>query len=351
MPSDLPSLTSFLKYHDQVSLVTGFALKMAQNFSTGGQTAGVLLQTIPKAQQIAIAKELIIKLRSQFDDAAASVAIELVSGQDDATLQNDLLDVLRIRIESGFPDSAASLLKSSSNLSSRLMVIAADFLADPKARLSKDSNTDPTTQLPNKAEQDELSNIDPDKQDPVNDIALQWLRYAKQNVSTDRTTEREDSLFGSALRFLNDTHRSTALAARDLVFSLISSKTGQNNLDAVRESISSLISARDAKLQQTLGYALWMRLLASSDEVDLSSIDLIEDSYWSPLLSGLRNGDAERRKMCLDILKRSVALAIEQEKPGAVASKDTGESSTFSFVEASLRVHCAQGCKCVPTNN
>jgi hypothetical protein len=296
---------------------------MAQNFSTGAQTAGVLLQTIPKSQQIAIAKELIVKLRSQFDDAAASVAVELVSGQDNATLQDDLLDVLKIRIESGFPDSVASLLKSFSNLSSRLVRAAADFLADPKS--SDNLATDPTTQASNKAEQDELSNVDPDKQDPSNDLALQWLRFAKQTVSTDLTLEREDSLFGSALKFLNDAHRSTALAARDLVFSLLSSTTGQNNLGAVRESIESLISARDAKLQQTLGYALWMRLLASSDEVDLSSIDLTDDSYWTPLLSGLRNGDAERRKMCLDILKRSVALAIEQGKPGAVAGKDSGE--------------------------
>lgn len=296
---------------------------MAQNFSTGAQTAGVLLQTIPEAQQIAIAKELIARLRSQFDDAAASVAIELVSGQSDATLQDDLLDVLKTRIESGFPDGVASLLKSFSNLSSRLVTAAADFLADPKvfANLA----VDPTTQSANKAEQDELSNVDPDKQDPSNDLALQWLRFAKQTVSIDHISEREDSLFASALDFLNDTHRSTALAARDLIFSLLSSKTGQNSLNAIRETISSLISTRDAKLQQTLGYALWMRLLASSDEVDLSSIDLNDDSYWSPLLSGLRNGDAERRKMCLDILKRSVALAIEQEKPGAVARKDSGE--------------------------
>ena len=296
---------------------------MVQNFSTGAQTAGVLLQTIPEAQQIAIAKELIARLSSQFDDAAASVAIELVSGQDDATLQNDLLDVLKIRIESGFPDSVASLLEAFSNLSSRLATAAADFLVGPKA--STDLTVDPTTQSSHKAEQDELSNVDPDKQDPSNDLALQWLRFAKQTVPTDHTSEREDSLFASALKFLNDTHRSTALAARDLVFSLLSSKTGQNNLNAVRESISSLISARDAKLQQTLGYALWMRLLASSDEVDLSSVNLNDHSYWSPLLSGLRNGDAERRKMCLDILKRSVALAIEQEKPEAVARKDSGE--------------------------
>lgn len=312
---------------------------MAQKFSTSGaQTAGVLLQTIPDAQQSAIAKELNAKLRSQFDDAAASVAVELVAGRDDATLQDDLLDVLKIRIESGFPDNIVSLLRSFPSFSSRLVTVAVDFLANPKAHTSEDSATDPTIHPSDKGEQDDFNSVNPDRPDPWNDRALQWLRFAKQMPTSGPTHEREDSLFKSALRFLNDTHRSTALAARDLVFSLLSSPTGQSNLVAVRESISSLISARDAKLQQTLGYALWMRLLATLGEANLSWIDLNDDSYWEPLLSGLRSGDAERRKMCLDILKRSVALALEQKAPGAVARKDTGEFLNLSFVTSLLQI-------------
>jgi hypothetical protein len=312
---------------------------MAQNFSTSGaQTATVLLQTIPEAQQLAIARELITRLRSKFDDAAASVAVELVSSQDDANLQDDLLRVLQIRIESGFPESVASLLESVPRLSSRLVTVAVDSLANPNAHASDDLTTDTTTQSSNKNEQDELNGVDPYKQDPSNTLALHWLRFAKQTLMSGLTHEREDALFTSALGFLNDTHRSTALAARDLVFFLLSSLTGQNNLAVVRESITSLISARDAKLQQTLGYALWMRLLASSGEVDLSSVDLNDDAYWSPLLSGLRVGDAERRKMCLDILQRSVALAIKQEVLGAVARIDTGELSDLPLVAALLQM-------------
>jgi hypothetical protein len=79
-----------------------------------------------------------------------------------------------------------------------------------------------------------------------------------------------------------------------------------------------------------------MRLLASSGEVDLSSVDLNDDAYWSPLLSGLRVGDAERRKLCLDILQRSVALAVKQEVLGAVARIDTGELSDLPLVAALL---------------
>jgi len=341
-----------LKHHDYSSPNTNSDFTMAQNFSTAGaQTAGVLLQTIPEAQQIAIAKELNIRLRSQFDDAAASVAVELVSSRVDATLRDDLLDVLKIRIESGFPDSVASLLKSFPDLSSCLVVAAVDYLGDPTIHTTNDFSTDPTTQFSSKGEQDELNSVNLDKLDPSNDLVLHWLRFAKQALSSGRTHEREDDIFKSALKFLSDTHRSTALAARDLVFFLLSSKTGQKNLAAVRESISSLISARDARLQQTLGYALWMRLLACSGEVDLSSIDLTDDSYWSPLLSGLRNGDAERRKMCLDILKRSVALAIEQEVLGAVACKDTGELPALPIVVALAKLACTQYCKLVPTSD
>jgi hypothetical protein len=60
----------------------------------------------------------------------------------------------------------------------------------------------------------------------------------------------------------------------------------------------------------------------------LSSIDINDEAYWAPLLLGLRSGDAERRKMCLDILKRSVALAVEQGAVGAVARSGAGKSVT-----------------------
>lgn len=301
---------------------------MAQNFSTSGaQTAGVLLKTIPQDQQVAIARELSVRLRSQFDDAAASVAVELVAGQSDATLQNELLEVLRIRIENGFPDRVASLLESFPELSSRLLKVAIDNLAASGPGQIVESMDGHATQFSNKGEQHGLDNVDADGQERQNDVALQWLRFAKHVLMSDRTHEGEDGLFQSALKFLNDPHRSTALAARDLVFSLITSAAGQKNLVAIRDTISSLITARDAKLQQTLGYALWMRLLAASDALDLSSIDLNNDEYWAPLITGLRNGDAERRKMCLDILKRSVALAIEQGAIGAVARSEAGKST------------------------
>jgi hypothetical protein len=316
------------------------AFTMAQKFSTSGaQTAGVLLQTIPEAQQVAIAKELNVRLRSRFDDAAASVAVELVAGRDDPSLQGDLLDVLKARIESGFPGSIASLLASFPNLSSRLVTAAVNYLADPKAHTTTRSATHPTLQSSNKDDQDGLHSIDADREDGSSDLALQWLRFTKQTLASGRAHEREDVLFQSALKFLGDPQRSTALAARDLVFSLLSSLTGQNNLAAVRESIGSLITARDSKLQQTLGYALWMRLLAVSDLMDLSSIDVNDESYWAPLLLGLRSGDAERRKMCLDILKRSVALAVEQGAVGAVARSGAGKSvaacaiNIISYVE------------------
>lgn len=302
---------------------------MAQNFSTpGAQTAGVLLKTIPEDQQVATARELSARLRSQFDDAAASVAVELVAGQSDATLQKELLEVLRTRIESGFPDRVALLLESFPELSSQLLKLAIDYLAASATGQIDESTDSHAAQISNKGEQDGLDSIDADGQERLNDVALQWLRFAKHGLMSDRTHEGEDDLFQSALKFLNDPHKSTALAARDLVFSLITSAAGQKNLVAVRDTISSLITARNAKLQQTLGYALWMRLLAASDALDLSSIDLSNDEYWAPLITGLRNGDAERRKLCLDILKRSVALAIEQSAIVAVARSDAGKWTT-----------------------
>ena len=315
-----------LSYHR--TAFRNFTIIMAQDCSTSGvQTAGVLLKTIPKEQQLAIARELIVNLRSDFDVAAASVAVELVADGNDSTLRNDLLDVLKSRIEHGSPDQVVSLLASSPELLDRLVTLAGGYLEH-----SLDSTTTEPIKVASEAtnpdEQTGLGRVEYDEHDAVSSTLLQWLRFTKIAISSGHLLQKETEkgLFTSALEHLNNTDRATALAARDVVFSLISSTAAQQNLGAVRATIASLITARDEKLQQTLGYALWMRLLAAADVVDLSQLDLSGDSYWEPLLSGLRNGDAERRKMCLDILKRSVALVIEQGKIGAVARIETGKS-------------------------
>lgn len=295
--------------------------------ASGAQTAGVLLKTIPKEQQLAIARELIINLRSKFDVASASVAVELVADGNDSILKDELLDVLKSRIENGTPDEVVTLLASFPKLLDQLVTLAGQHLEHPvdSAAIEPIAVASETT---DPDEQTGLGRVDPNEQDATSNLLLQWLRFVKIAISAGHPLRQEDEkiLFTSALKSLSNTDRPTALAARDLVFLLISSPVAQQSLEAVQATITTLITVRDAKLQQTLGYALWMRLLAASDVVDLSRLDLSGDSYWEPLLSGLRDGDAERRKMCLDILKRSVALAIEQEQIGAVARIESGKS-------------------------
>jgi hypothetical protein len=301
---------------------------MSQAFSTSGaQTAGVLLKTIPKEQQLAIARELIINLRSKFDVAAACGAVFFVAVGNDSTLKDELLDVLKSRIENGSPDEVVTLLTSFPKLLDQLVTLAGQHLKDPVVPTTSEPIT-VASETTDPDEQTGLGRVDPDEHDATSNLLLQWLRFTKIAVSAGYSLQEEDEngLFTSALKSLSNTDRPTALAARDLAFLLISFPVAQQNLDAVQTTIASLITARDAKLQQTLGYALWMRLLAASDVVDLSRLDLSDDSYWEPLLSGLRDGDAERRKMCLDILKRSVTLAIEQERIGAVARIKSGKS-------------------------
>lgn len=307
---------------------------MAHQFSTSGaQTAGVLLKTIPEAQQSAIARELIVRLRHSFDDAAASVVIELVTGRNDAALQDGLVQVLTSRIEEGSPESVASLLRQSQELLSQLVKIAIESLTS----LSKHANIEFVKAEPELSTADygsEHEDVPALSQDSSSNASLQWLRFAKIAVSSYQTTDHEHTLFSNALEFLQHGNRPTALAARDLVFSLFtSSEVAQKSLDAVRVTIGCLIASPDSKLRQTLGFALWMRLLAASDILNLSALDLMEDSYWEPLLLGLRQGDAERRKMCLDILKRSVALAIEEGKLDAVTNNDSGKSAWLVYVD------------------
>ena len=197
--------------------------KMAQQFSTSGaQTAGVLLKTIPEAQQSLIARELTTRLRDSFDDAAASVAVELVSGRNEANLKDELIQVLTLRIEEGSPDNVASLLRQSPELLTRLMTITTESLSS----LSKGPDTDSVKaeQLSSTADdRSEHEEVPATNQGQSSDASLYWLRFAKIALCSGHDIDHEDSLFINALEFLKHGDRPTALAARDLVFSLFAS--------------------------------------------------------------------------------------------------------------------------------
>lgn len=296
---------------------------MAVNgFSTSGaQTANVLLGAIPQEQQLAVAKGLTARLQAHFDETAASVVLQLVEHQTDQLLRQDVASVLIARIEEGQPESVARLLKGSGDLSeslintskARLRASAGQCLSDHGFLVTGFAGRLQATGFDNASESTNVA------------VVSSWLRYARLVVSPASSKGHISSLLRSGLVLLGSNEDHVALAAKDLVFNLL--KFGIVEHDGILpRAIDALISAQGFKLHQTLGYSLWNRCLSATnpDKAPLVRVDV--DEYWAPIQSGLRNGDSERRKLCLDILKRSVALAIDIGRQELVTRRADGES-------------------------
>jgi len=292
----------------------------ANRFSTSGfQTANALLGGLPAAQQLSIAHSLASGLRSGFDETAASVVLRLVADQADEQLKQDLVGVLVDRIEQGQPESVAKVVAESNDISSSLLGVGQtrlESIADQSLRGDGFLVTRYSVRLgiEGSAATTETVGVA---------VTRAWLQFVRLEVRSAGQIGGSSNLLRSALVLLGSIETSIAVAAKDLVFSLLES---QNRCDEslLTRTIDALISVGDSKLHQTLGYSLWLRCLAATEPGKRDLMRVHAERHWESIKSGLRHGDAERRKLCLDILKRSVALAIETGRPELVTPDANG---------------------------
>lgn len=293
----------------------------ANKFSTSGvQTANVLLNAISGPEQLSIARALTGKLRQDFDETAASTVLQLSTHHEDEKLRQDIVGVLAARVEKGEAETVARLLISSENYALLLFKVAQDRLLVIAGSCINGHGS----LTPGYAGRLQVGGIDPELESSAEiSSAAAWLRFARLMTSSSVGGQAQaSSLFRSGIVLLGSEDPPIALAARDLVISLIST----DNLDAqlLSRSISALIPTSGSKLHQTLGYSVWLRSLAASEPGKPSLLPVGEADYWEPIKMGLRYGDMERRKLCLDILKRSVAIAIESGRPDIVTRDPKG---------------------------
>ncbi|OQO14167.1 hypothetical protein B0A48_01043 [Cryoendolithus antarcticus] len=71
------------------------------------------------------------------------------------------------------------------------------------------------------------------------------------------------------------------------------------------------VSTQENATSSLVSAGHWMGFLTRASGI---SLDVEADSYWQLMESGLRHGDAERRKLSLDIMKSSVAYAVWHKK-------------------------------------
>lgn len=168
-------------------------------------------------------------------------------------------------------------------------------------------------------------------------LFTQSVAILSKAKSTDENVGLSHSSIASHLRFCNSTFPSVPLrsahaeavsaalgllvhpesdichAARDLVFAVLlhSDEYGAREILALQSPaiwarVQQLTEEHSGKQATVLGYSLWLRwlLFARQSKSDLTQI--LDGTHWDLILRGLRRGDAEIRKLCLNILKLSL---------------------------------------------
>ncbi|KAF2486175.1 hypothetical protein BDY17DRAFT_239671, partial [Neohortaea acidophila] len=101
---------------------------------------------------------------------------------------------------------------------------------------------------------------------------------------------------------------STAMAARDVICIMLLPARASSTpawtklpLDTIWRTVQSLVTS-DIRTQRSLiGYSLWLRLMLLPEGTHITTLEAAD--YWKPVMHGLRRGDSERRKICLNIFK------------------------------------------------
>lgn len=141
-----------------------------------------------------------------------------------------------------------------------------------------------------------------------------YLAFSRSLVSRLPLGDIPSRLLEACLDLSSNNNKTVSKSALDVLFALFARSSGSDDMHAPEfmrtpgwkawDLIVGMASSKNNH-QAMQGYSLWLRYIISTHATSWSS--LITPEYWQLLLLGLRRGDSERRKLCLAIIKLSIA--------------------------------------------
>ncbi|KAF2718110.1 hypothetical protein K431DRAFT_231619 [Polychaeton citri CBS 116435] len=124
----------------------------------------------------------------------------------------------------------------------------------------------------------------------------------------DRETSTHPDLYNTVLSLMGAADPSISASAANVCFSLLR-VPGSLRHALLWTRIATLVAVKHSPSHVTIGYQLWLRALINGDLDD--QITEHQVTYWTLINGGLRHGDTERRKLCLQILRHSVERGMQ----------------------------------------
>lgn len=254
--------------------------------TTMATPSSIILSHVPRESRASLFSGLICALEPNDKSSIDFVASAVIEQGDDEALKL-LAGFLLQLIESGRPESAVSIAVE-------YQKIGGSFFAHSSAILSQ-------------------AKFERQDAEPRITSIASHLRFCKSLFLLLPVESAHAGVLSASVELLVNTDQSVCHAARDLIFAVLLDSQTSTTREVVRSIASSLwdqvqqlIQPECNKQDQVLGYSLWLRWLLAVEQAGIDLSSHIDELYWDHILHGLRRGDAEIRKLCLNILKLSL---------------------------------------------
>lgn len=270
-----------------------------------------LLDRIPVSERPYAIREAVLALTAQSSPADVALTVNLLAAQPDDFAKGDLLSRLLEAVEQNELAVVEAACASDPTLRDELLDLVVERLGSEATRLS---------QKPGKANRVPLNDVVRLEGDVTGSLHTKeaapetiksMLRFARLSCSSLRGAGSH-RLLSAVLIFLGASDHGICRSARDLLFTNFTALTDPalgDNLP-IWACTQRLFTADADTFYHDLGYSIWLRQCSGTASSIKSWFD---PTYWALIRHGLRNGDPERRKQCLAILRRSIAVAVRDE--------------------------------------
>ncbi|RMY54817.1 hypothetical protein D0865_04512 [Hortaea werneckii] len=267
--------------------------------STHTEIARTLLKHVPDQERPGLIHDA-VKSLGQGNSADVSFTAALLLEHPDHRLQQELVHRLTDIIEAGSAELVLPVVARDADLSEvllgnvisslerRVLQMKADWKGNLVVNVDADLNTNHKSPFVNVKEQPRVDF----------DALKNTFSFLRQLLASGNSNGPLQQVFDATVTCMGASDEGTCMAARG-TFSALLSQMGEmqtNQLDPLWKFTKQLICST-SPFHHGLGYSLW---LLWCTKLLVPGHILADAEYWQMLQTGLRKGDGERRKQCLD---------------------------------------------------
>ena len=153
----------------------------------------------------------------------------------------------------------------------------------------------------------------PPRPESESQSAVPLLHFVKSAGDLDLQNGVLNDLLFICVTLLGSPQENVCIAARQALQSIFLTASNKRafGLTVIWKCVVRLITAKDRPFHNGIGYSIWLYSAAAPG----ARVKLwLDAQYWTLLQEGLCDGDGERRKQCISILRLSVAIAANDDR-------------------------------------